>query len=226
VSNWLSSKWHHIEIAKHDLGFRLKRGCIRQACNLGAGQTQHLHAVVERSETGCIAREQFDHPPGTSADVEGAAKRRIVQQRGHRGFDFGFGHMQRPQAVPFGGVLVEIARGHFSASFTDFGQAGQVAFYRPRFSGSGQREKRRDRRMGEHWPRAQEYPTAFLVPLDDARLVQYADMARNPWLALFENQHHFADRQFELPHQKRDSQPRRIGKCTHYVEQRGHDKRI
>ena len=71
----------------------------------------------------------------------------------------------------------------------------------------------------------QEYPAAFLAPLDDAGVGQDAQVARHARLALPKHLRQFANRQFHVAKQRQDAQPAGIGKRLKYIGEgqgRGH----
>ena len=108
------------EIALHQID---RHRLIRQ---FGARDAQHFGAAVERGDPLRGRREDFGHAPGAGADVEQMAQRAPVHHRDHRILDLAFGDMARPDRVPFGRMVGEIAFGHRRALGANRGKPARI----------------------------------------------------------------------------------------------------
>ena len=61
---------------------------------------------------------------------------------------------------------------------------------------------------------AQEHPATLAPPFGQPCVAQYADMARNTWLALAKHLRHLADGQLHRAEQAHDTQARRVGESA------------
>ncbi len=76
---------------------------------LGAGDSQHFGTAIESHGYLGLACEQFDHAARPRADIEQPSERTRSEQFCHRLFDLSIGGIERPDRVPFGGMIGEIA---------------------------------------------------------------------------------------------------------------------
>ena len=74
------------------------------ARQVGAGQRQHLAALVDADRALDLGRQHFEQPAGSGADVE-QPPRAQRQVMGQRPLDLAVGDVQRPQLVPSLGVV-------------------------------------------------------------------------------------------------------------------------
>ena len=99
-----------IHVALADLGI-VDAG----AGEVGAGQRQHLAALVDADRALDLGRQHLEQAAGAGADIEQAAgaDRQVM---GERALDLAVGDMQGPQFVPALGVVAEEAhRGRLAA---------------------------------------------------------------------------------------------------------------
>ena len=195
----------------------------RQRLQLGARDAQHVEALVERDDPLGAVGEQLRHPPRPGTDIEHFAQLFVAQRGQQVLLDQLVWAVQLAQLVPLFGMAGEIGLG---AGFARGADRGELA---PVFGtscgeilvlGLGGRQHPRDRFADRRAafapdPGAQEHPGPLAVTLGEARIAQYADMARNARLALPQHLRQFANGKLHSRQQPHDPQPGRVGKRPH-----------
>ncbi len=154
------------------------------------------------------------------------AEAAVVHHRQHCGFDFALGDMARPDRVPFGGMLGEIAFGRRDTLVAHRRQPPSIMRDDARFARGERPFLRLTDNLGDRpfAGDAQENPASLAPPLDDSSLDKDTDMARYARLALVENDREFADRKLHLAQQRDDSQSRRIRESAENVDKLTHQR--
>ena len=152
------------------------------------------------------------------------AQRAPVHPRDHRILDLAFGDMARPDCVPFGRMVGEIAFGHRRALGTNRGKPARILRDHQRLARRKGPSPRSSSHVGARslFGDAQEDPAPLAATLDDPGFSQDADVARNARLALFEDRRQLTDRQLHLAQQGNDAQPRGLGQGPENVDQLAH----
>ena len=206
------------EIALH----QIDRHClIRQ---FGARDAQHFGAAVERGDPLRRWCEDFGHAPRAGADVKQMAQRAPVHHRDHRVLDLAFGDMARPDRIPFGRMVGEIAFGHRRALGANRGKPARILRDHHRLARRKGPSPRSSSHVGTRplFGDAQEDPAPLAAALDDPGFGEDTDVARNARLALLEHRRQLADRQLHLAQQGDNAQARRVGQGPENVDQLAH----
>ena len=185
-------------------------------------QPQHLRRAVDADRLRGARAEQFDHPPGAGADIDQPPERSLCRGCGRsrarlrfrrRGAS-GSGPTPRPGRRNSGWRPRRARRWTASVRRRRRRTSASVVVIGPAVD---QREQRRHAiRLGKR----QEYPAAFLAPLEHTGVGEDLQMARHSRLALAEHQRQFADRQLHPPQQREDAQPGGVGKRLEAVGER------
>ena len=180
---------------------------------LHPGNPKHFRRAIDAERLGGTGAEQFDHPPGTGADVEQGTERAVREGGGDGALDRAFGNVERADRVPRLGMGGEIARGGLGAIGANRSQALRIFVEQGAAVVVERLIDEIDQGGGARsGGQSEEHPAAFLVPVDQPRIGKNFDVARDPGLALAEHLRQFADRQFHRPQERDNAQPRRVGK--------------
>ena len=93
-----------VDVAEPDLGI-----ADAGAVEIGAGDREHARRGVDADGAVAERRQQFEHPPGAGAEVEQAAEAAAADRLEDRRLDPVLGDVERPDRVPFPGIVGEVA---------------------------------------------------------------------------------------------------------------------
>ena len=138
-----------------------------------------------------------------------------------RAFDLAFCDMERTDLVPAAGDIGEVAVGGVRALSPDGldprGIRGEQRLGRGIGPAIDQREHRLDPlRIGQR----QEHPAAFLAALENSRIGENLEVARDARLALPQDLRELANRKLHQPQERDDAQPGRVGKRLEAIGKR------
>ena len=186
------------------------------------GDGQHLARLIDAERALHPRRQDFEHAPGSSADVEQIARVRRGDEVDKRRLDFALVDIERADSVPLRCVLAKIGGGKIGTLLLDCAQAlqiesdGRIIF----IAGPDQLTRQRPRRTG--LAQAIEDPAAFAEAIEQPGLAQQLEMTRHARLALPEDLGQFADGQFPAGAQHGEPQPGRLGHRAQRCQQMFH----
>ena len=173
---------------------------------IGPGDRQH---GVARIEAGGAAGEGASSPSMRPVPVPRSIRLpigRVAEGVEHRGLDGGLGHVQRAQLVPFGRQPREEGLGGLGPLLADGVEPGAILRQRRRLA-----LEPADQRVGQAGAglgQPEERPGTLAVALDQPRLDQQLEMARDPRLRLAQDVGEVGDRKLALDQQRQDAQAR------------------
>ena len=191
-----------IHVALADLGI-VEAG----AGEVGAGERQHLAALVDADRLLDLGRQHLEQAAGAGADVEQAAgaDRQVM---GERALDLAVGDVQGPELIPALGIVAEEAYRGRLATLLQGVEPGAVGG-EPGMLGVEPAHELADQGgivAAGHQPEAGELRLA--EALEQAAFDQQLEMPRHPRLALPQHMHIVADGQVFPRRQRQDAQPR------------------
>ena len=187
--------------------WRISALSIAGAGEVGAGQRQHLAALVDADRALDLGRQHLEQPARAGADVEqpAGADRQVM---GERALDLAVGDVQRAKLVPALGVVAEEARRRRLAPLLQRIEPGPV----------GRQSRMLDVEPAHELAHqggivaARDQPEAgelrLAEALQQAAFDQQLQMPRNARLALPQHVHIVADGQVLPRRQRQDAQPR------------------
>ena len=181
------------------------------ALQLGARIGEHGRAQVEAEAAPEARAEQLEHAPRSRAEIDEQIERAVAERAGDGGLHVGLGDVQRADAVPIGGVGLEVGlRGCLALVLQGFG-AAQVA-HDQRVATVDALEDQPGKLatlpgLGE----AEVHPAALRGALDQPGLGQQLQVAADARLALAQDAGEVLDVQLARRQQHEHAQARGLG---------------
>ena len=172
------------------------------------GERQHVARQIDADAPLDLRPEQFEHPPGSRAEIEQRTKRPVRERRQDRAFHRFVGDMQAADAIPLGGMAAEIVlrRAHARRAHggEPFAVAGEYPIVRIEPGDQDARQFGRLALLGK----TEERPRALAEALDQPRLGEQPEMTRNPRLRLAQDVGQVRYRQLVLGEQRENAHTR------------------
>ena len=181
------------------------------AGEVGAGQRQHLAALVDADGLLDLGRQHFEQAAGAGADVEQPA-RADRQVMGERALDLAIGDVQGPQFVPALGIVAEEAHGGVLAALLQGVEPGAVGGDAGMLGIEPAHELAHQGGVVAGGDQTEAGELALAEALQQAGLDHELEMARHPRLALAQHMDVVADRQVLARRQRQDAQPGVLGR--------------
>jgi hypothetical protein len=184
---------------------------------------EHLRTEIDADAAPDMGREEFKHAAGSGAGIEHGIELLPGQQIDNGALDVFLGDMQRADALPVGGVGLEIGRGLPRPRGAHLGEALAIRLRLRIALRCGERQQRgAERSGGAPVGGAVEDPAAFLEALQEARFAEELQMAADARLALAQDLGELAHRQLGVDEEQKQAQAGGIPRSAQHADQMLH----
>jgi hypothetical protein len=208
-----------VEVALTDLDMAQPAGL-----DIGAGNAEHLAALVDADGLAGQRREELEHAPGAGAEVEQEVDLVGADEGGKGGLDLGLGDMQGADLVPMAGDPAEIGLGSALAGLDNACQALGITLQELVLGRQQVDDEACDGRSGAGLGEAEQHPAPLLVAIDQAGLAHQLEVAADPGLALGENRCQLGDVEFAMREDEQEPEPGAFGTGAQTFQQILHER--